>query len=635
MTFNLPIAYIERGLGRFVLPLAITPHSKPMRFLLRGCRWIVFAIGFTLFVLPSFVNAGTETSPRFWSFQAPTRHPLPGTKSRLWAHKPIDLFILVRLEEAGLDPSPPAARWQLVRRVAIDLTGLPPNAEEVDRFLYDTSPDAYQRLVERLLASPHFGERWARMWLDVARYAEDQAHIVGDDKSLFYPNAYLYRDWVIQAWNQDMPYDRFLEMQLAADLIEPQDATNYAALGFLGLGPKYYGRGQLDVMADEWEDRVDTVTRGLLGLTVACARCHDHKYDPIPTEDYYALAGVFASSEMFNRPLDDERTKDEKGQAKSPDDAIHMVREATPTNLNVFIRGDVNKKGDLVPRHFLTALCPGDPKPFEGGSGRRELAAAIADAGNPLTARVFVNRVWAACFGQPLVATPSNFGSLGEPPTHPELLDDLAARFAESGWSLKWLLREMVLSATYQQASQLDPAKSQVDPANRLLWRMNRRRLDVESWRDAILSTSGQLDAAIGGSSMEPHDPASRRRTIYSRISRLELNKMLALFDHPDPNAHSERRTTTTTPLQKLFVLNSPFMVRQATAFAERLLATETGNDEARIHQAYRLAFGRAPSGEEIELAVQFLEQASGQPAERWRQFTQVLLASNEMMFVD
>ncbi len=606
-----------------------------MRFPLHGCRWIVFAIGCTLFVPRSLVGADAEKTQPFWSFQAPSRHRLPGTKSGLWAQKPIDLFILARLEEAGLEPSPPAPRWQLARRVALDLTGLPPSGEDVDRFLRDTSPGAYQRLVERLLASPHFGERWARMWMDVARYAEDQAHIVGDDKSLFYPNAYLYRDWVIQARNEDMPYDRFLQLQLAADLIEPDDATNYAALGFLGLGPKYYGRGQLDVMADEWEDRVDTVTRGLLGLTVACARCHDHKYDPIPTEDYYALAGVFASSEMFNRPLDDERTKDNKGQAKSPDDAIHMVREATPTDLNVFIRGDINKKGQLVPRRFLTALCPGDPHPFQAGSGRKELAAAIADPGNPLTARVFVNRVWAVCFGQPLVATPSNFGSLGERPTHPELLDDLAVRFAQAEWSLKWLVREMVLSATYQQSSQLDPAKSNVDPANRLLWRMNRRRLDVESWRDAILSTSGELDAAIGGTSMEPHDPSSRRRTIYSRISRLELNKTLALFDHPDPNAHSERRSTTTTPLQKLFVLNSPFMVRHAAAFAERVLATETGVDEARIREAYRLAFGRAVSGEELELGVQFLEQASGQPAERWRQFTQVLLASNEMMFFD
>ncbi|HEY8503940.1 MAG TPA: DUF1549 and DUF1553 domain-containing protein, partial [Gemmataceae bacterium] len=418
--------------------------------------------------LAAEVPAGAKSGKAFWSFQRPQRHDPPAVRDTDWPRRRIDRFVLARLEAAGLAPSPEADRRTLIRRVTFDLTGLPPTPEEVDAFVADESPDAYERLVERLLASPAYGEHMARPWLDVARYAEDQAHIVGNDKSLFYPNAYLYRDWVIAALNADMPYDRFVKLQLAADHLEPGQEANLAALGFIGLGPKYYGRNNPAVMADEWDDRVDTVTRGLLGLTVACARCHDHKYDPISQKDYYSLAGVFASTRMFNRPLEGKAEPDKKDKDRAPDHAMHIIRDGEPTDLHVFLRGDVKNKGELAPRRFLSVLSDGEPRPFKTGSGRLELAEAIACRENPLTARVIVNRVWAGHFGRALVGTPSNFGALGEPPTHPELLDWLALELMRRGWSLKEMHRLMVLSSTYRMSSRPEPQAEQADPLNKL-----------------------------------------------------------------------------------------------------------------------------------------------------------------------
>lgn len=593
------------------------------------------------------ITPSARAEQQFWSFQQPRAHAAPTVRNPAWVLRKIDSFLLARLEQEGLEPNPTADRRTWIRRVSFDLIGLPPAPEDVETFVNDRTTNSHEKVVERLVSSPHFGERWARMWLDLARYAEDQAHIVGSDRSLFYPNAYLFRDWVIRAINDDMPYDRFIRLQLAADLFEPSDPAQRPALGFLGLGPKYFGRKSLEVMADEWEDRVDTVTRGLLGLTVACARCHDHKFDPIPTEDYYALAGVFASTRMFNQPLkSDVATKD--GEAGQPKDALHIVSEGTPTDLNVFRRGNVQNKGQLVRRHFLEILSDGEPRPFGEGSGRRELAAAIASPRNPLTARVFVNRIWAQVFGRPLVGTPSNFGALGDQPTHPELLDDLAVRFMASGWSLRWLVREMVLSAAYRQSS-LSPlfprgrgvggkAETPLDPENLLLSRMNRRRLSLEAWRDALLSASGRLDRSIGGPSIDLQDPQERRRSIYSAVSRLELNRMLALFDFPNPNVHASRRTETTTPLQKLFVLNSPFLVFQAGSLAERLRKEVTGETEQaerqRIDLAYRLLYSRPPSETEVRLGLAYLGDEGDRPA-RWPHYAHVLLAANETLFVD
>lgn len=566
---------------------------------------------------------------KFWAFQPPRA----ATIATIDGPSRIDALVRARLQAVGLQPAPEADRRTLLRRLSFDLIGLPPTPEEVEAFVNDTQPDSYERQVDRLLASPQYGARWARVWLDVARYAEDQAHIVGNDQSLTYPNAYLYRDWVIKAFNDDLPYDRFVTLQLAADLVEGPQSPNLAALGFLGLGPKYYDRGKLAVMADEWEDRVDVVGRGLLGLTVACARCHDHKYDPIRTEDYYGLAGVFASTRMYNRPL---AGKMGDADAKQPKEAMHLVREGAPTDLTVFVRGDVTNKGPQVKRHFLSVLCDGTPPPFTQGSGRRELAEAVASRTNPLTARVLVNRIWAAFFGRGLVATPSNFGQLGERPSHPELLDDLAVRFMANGWSLKALHRDIVLSATYRQASAGTPSPS--DPENRLLGRMARRRLSVEAWRDALLAVAGRLDAAVGGPSIDPLDPNATKRTVYSRVSRLELNRLLSLFDFPDPNVTADRRADTTTPLQKMFVLNSPFMTAQAEALARRLGRDVPGQGEEverrRIDRAYRLLYARPATEAETRMGVTFLTHG-GKAAERWPRYAHVLLAANEMMYLD
>jgi hypothetical protein len=575
-----------------------------------------------------------DKAKQFRAFQPPREQPLPSLNNPSWPRTRIDWFVAQRLDKEGYRPAPPADRRTWIRRVSFDLVGLPPSPEEVEAFVADPSPDAHAKLVDRLLASEHYGERWARPWLDLARYAEDQAHIVGNDRSLCYPNAYLYRDWVIQALNDDIPFDRFVQLQLAADLLEPDSTKNLPALGFIGLGPKYYQRGSLAVMADEWEDRVDVVSRGLLGLTVACARCHDHKYDPIPTEDYYSLAGVFASTRMYNRPLNASGNKETK-ETKKPEQAMHIIREGKVTDLPIFVRGNVQNKGPIAKRHFLHILSAKEPEPFTQGSGRLELARAITSPNNPLTARVLVNRVWGELVGRPLVGTPSNFGSLGDRPTHPELLDDLAFQFMKNGWSVKWLVREIVLSAMYRQSSQANAELLRADPDNRLLGRMNRRRLSVEAWRDSLLAVSGKLDHSIGGKSIDPRDSKERRRTLYSAISRLDLNPMLALFDFPDPNSHAARRVQTTTPLQKMFVLNSPFMIAQAKALSERLEREIPGDSEPdrarRIQRAYHLLYGRSPSEAEERLGLLSLQdEAIG-----WEEYAHVLLASNEMLFID
>lgn len=583
---------------------------------------------------PTKGMAVTDEDRGFWAFRAPVRHTPKLAAESAWPRQPLDHFILARLQRQGLAPSAEAAPATLLRRLTYDLTGLPPTPEEVEHFLRESAADAfaYDRAVERLLASPAFGERMASMWLPLARYAEDQAHQVGADTKYFYPNAHLYRAWVIDAFNRDLPYDRFLQLQLAADSVPGAEPGDLAALGFLGLGPKYYNRDTLEVMADEWEDRVDTVTRTMLGLTVACARCHDHKFDPIPARDYHALAGVFASTKMINKTPDGQV---QKGEAKEMAPAtLHMVEDGKVQDLNLFIRGNVKRKGEVVPRHFLTVLTPGDPAPFTEGSGRRELAAAIVSRENPLTARVFANRVWGAFFGRPLVATPSNFGKSGGTPSHPELLDDLAVRFMENGWSMKALVREIVLSSAYRQDSATDEAKAGIDPENEALWRMNRRRLSIEQWRDTVLATAGDLAEMGRGKSQELNDPENRRRTVYARISRLKLNDLLMQWDYPDANVHSEKRAVTVTPIQKLFVMNSAFMQRYSGLLVSRVLrSAETEVD--RISTAYRMLFAREPDDNETALALEFLSKPSASEMSRWEQYAQLLLASNELLYVD
>lgn len=789
-----------------------------------------------------------------WAWQ-PIRAPRPpAVKDSTWLRNDLDAFILAKLEEKGLKPSPPADRRTLIRRAYFDLIGLPPSAEEVEGFVEDKSPDAFAKVVDRLLASPNYGERFGRHWLDVARYGEDQAHSF---QPRLYPQGFRYRDWLVHAFNDDLAYDRFVREQIAADLLDAPDRTDrLAALGFFATGPVYYGDKK---MFDQLDDRIDTLTRGFLGLTVACARCHDHKYDPVTQKDYYALAGVFASTEYAEVPtvppavveayeraqaaiqsktkeidqlIDDagasltkglpaeisrymvaawklvqqRRTDPQKtveviakqeglhsfildrwvkylatttpenprqylarwrqvleqqdakadlsSQQAALEDArkaaegfqkfvlatvklrdtveeqyaaaqanaadkdkparlaldktqttlleeilgkeglltvsknqaekilgpesktklaglrndldklkktappkypfVHALKEGSkPADVPVLLRGNSETPGDPAPRRFLTILGGEQAPAFHNGSGRLELASAIADSRNPLTARVMVNRIWQHHFGRGIVRTPSNFGVLGEPPTHPELLDFLADQFMRQGWSLKSLHRSMLLSAAYQMSSRFDARNNELDPENKFLWRMNRQRLEVEAWRDAMLAVSGSLDQKMGGPSIDLASAANCRRTFYTTVSRHDLNSLLRLFDFPDPNVTSDTRTVTTVPLQQLFVLNSEFMVRQAKALAGQLTATPQETDAQRIHRAFGQVYGRPPSDRELQLGLRFvsqatpmntasagIQQASFQSGARsalskWEQYAQVLLSSNEFMYVD
>jgi len=569
---------------------------------------------------------GPDAAAAHWAFQPVADPPIPPADAAQ-VRTPVDAFLLQGLSRHGLRMSPEADRRTLIRRASFTITGLPPTAAEVAAFVSDPDPRAYERLVERLLHAPEYGQHWARHWLDIARYSDTKGYVYGREER-FWVHAWNYRDWVVSALNADMPYDRFLLLQIAADQVSDRADGDLAAMGFLTLGRRFLG-----VRRDIIDDQIDVVCRGTMALTVACARCHDHKYDPIRTADYYGLAGIFASTRMFNRSLTDKAAKDDA----KPEESLHIVREGSPKDLHVFVRGDVENQGPLAPRRFLPILVR-DPQPFTEGSGRKQLAEAIVDPGNPLTARVIVNRIWAAYFGRGLVGTLSNFGLMGDRPTHPELLDDLAVRFQQNGWSLKWLHREIVLSATYRQSSLAGSEALAQDPDNLWLSRMPRRRLGAEGWRDSLLAVTGRLDAStVGGPSIDPSDAAQNRRTVYSRISRLDLNRYLVLYDFPDPNVTAEKRSETITPLQKLFVLNSDFMQSQAEALEARLLQAVPGEGAEvavqRIDWAWRNLFGRPATVDEQRLSEDFLGQVDA--AGRWRQFAHVLLASNELQYVD
>lgn len=580
---------------------------------------------------PSSIDWGQAR--QHWSFVPPKAQALPKVNDVTWPRERVDHFILAKIEQNGLHPAAEAEKRMLLRRVFFDLTGLPPTPDDAQKFLSDANPGAYERLVDDLLGRRAFGERMASLWLNLARYAEDQAHQVGNNTSLNLPNAWHYRDWVVSAFNTDVPYDRFIEKQLAVDLIEPKNTADLAALGFLGLGHKLYARSRLDVQAEEWAEQVDMVSQSLLGLTVACARCHDHKFDPISMRDYYAMAGVFASVKKVSlRP--DGKDEDEKTFADKMDPrTLHIVRDENPRDLPIYDRGDTESPGAAAARGWLQVLSKDEPKKFTQGSGRAELARLIADEANPLTARVFVNRVWDMLFGKPLARTTSNFGAMGDKPTHPELLDDLAVRFMQNGWSVKQLVRELVLSATYRQSSSGSEANAQLDEANDQFWRMNRKRLAIEPFRDAVLAVSGTLDGE-GGRSLDLGAEDHHKRTLYSQISRKELNKTLMLFDYPDANVHAARRSESTTPTQKLFVMNSPFIIAEAKHLARRLQA-EAQDDPARVRLAYELLFTREPLAEELDLALDFLRQPADGPMKPWEQLAQALLATNEMLYVD
>ncbi|HND52486.1 MAG TPA: PSD1 and planctomycete cytochrome C domain-containing protein [Pirellulaceae bacterium] len=614
--------------------------------------------------------------------------------------------VLVRLAQRGkgVSPNGPASRATLIRRLSYTVRGLPASAEEVDEFVADESPDAYDRLVERFLASPRHGERWGRYWLDLARYCDvPEQWREGEAK------AYLYRDWVVGAFNRDLPFDDFVRRQLAADLQPNAEPADNAALGLLGLSPTYWKELKLDqnvikaVVADEWEERIEALGATFLGLTLACARCHDHKFDPVSMQDYYALAGVLASIKQDDTPVipadaakvaRDARAKvkelekeleklrmlkpatdeiqqqiaqkqAEIGKLKSEtpyfdlppaygvvEASLHVLpdgqhrtkleyRPGQPQDIALHLRGNPTKPGETVPRRFLSLFSQDSTTRFQQGSGRRELAESIVGEAGALTARVYVNRVWKQVFGRGLVTQTSNFGLQTEPPSHPELLDDLAARFQAHGWSTKWLQRELLSSATYRQAGTVVAAHQAVDPDNVLLWRSAPRRLDVEAWRDTMLAVADELDLTIGGAPRELLDAGNRRRSLYGTVRRRELNDMFRLFDFPDPVSHSANREPTTTPLQQLFVLNSAYFQQRSAALAARVQAdvpAPPNGTTDQVRAVYRRLFSRTPTSRELSLGAEFLDGAksAGVPlAEAWQQYAQMLLASNELLFVD
>ena len=681
----------------------------------------------------------TEEERRHWAYHPPVDPPVPPVESAASAAiHPIDAFIRAKLAEKGIVQVGPADNRTLLRRVTYDLTGLPPAPADLDSFEGDTSLDAFAHVVERLLASPTYGERWGRHWLDLVRYA-DTAGETGDYPATL---AWKYRNYVIAAFNADKPYDRFLREQLAGDLLaDPANPTAFAeavtATGFLAI-TRRFGFDTVEYMHLAYHDMIDTVSQATIGLSVGCARCHDHKYDAITAADYYALYGIFESTklsfpgdEKTKRPRDmvpllppdqlaapqrafearlavaERLLKEAEAEKKAVDEAVGDAKKAaqqptaadrpdvaaltaqakaleakvkeltqqheslkfappfptaygavegTPKNAKIQKRGEPTRLGDEVPRRFLTVLGGQTVPAEEKGSGRRQLAEWITSPSNPLTARVIVNRVWQHHFGEGLVASENDFGVRGVAPTHPELLDWLACRFVENGWSIKWLHRLILSSETYARASTFDAAAA--DPDNSLLWRFRRRRLSAEEIRDSLLVLGGTLDQAPGEGhpfppvpewSFTQHNPFaglydSPKRSIYLMTPRLGRHPFLALFDGADANASTPHRAATTVPTQALFWMNAPLVHEQSLAFAARLLAEP--DPATRVALAYREAFGRRPTEAEQAEAANFVAQyrtaldstdipAADRDRQAWAGFTRTMFAANEFLHVD
>lgn len=698
---------------------------------------------------PTAKEERLERTRGHWAFQPVQSVEPPAVKNAKWVRDQIiDNHVLARLEDSGLAPVADANRQTLVRRVYFDLVGLPPSPAEIDAFVKDASSQAPEKLVDRLLASPRFGERWGRHWLDVVRFAESS----GMEFNFSYPHAWPYRDYVIDSFNADKPFDRFLREQIAGDLLpaaknesEADFQARHVATSLMAFGPKRHNSSGTEFQVDIASDQIEVVTKATLALTVSCAKCHDHKFDPIPITDYYALAGIFRSTEPLygtikqkysNTPTDllpigknaqamhdsaeahakkvasAEKTvaakKDElkkateavKVAAKAKSDAAtalasimtkqveskagsdaaaadtsavdaaqsqvndankkHSQAEALVKSLKVEIakqeanvsqlkkqqpprpqyamsvrdrakpadaklaqRGDFRSPGDVVPRGFLTAvLVPDSAVINPKQSGRLQLAEWIASADNPLTARVMVNRIWHHLFGRGIVPTVDNFGLIGKPPTHPELLDSLTQRFISEGWSVKRMIKAIMLSRTYQLSSQVDANNKQIDPDNRLLWRASPRRLQAEAIRDAILAVSGQLDldrpngstvTGLGDKLVRsiPTDkiqPASRHRSVYLPVVRDYIPELFDLFDFPSPSLVSGRRAVTNVPSQALYLRNSAFVAEQSKHAAQRLVASKAATDDAgRVSLAMRWALGREPTDAERTAAIRLV----------------------------
>jgi len=636
-----------------------------------------------------------ESARTWWAFQPVTKPDVSGSAGR----NPIDVFLDKKMEEVGLRHAPQASRSALIRRVTFNLLGVPPTMAEQEAFLNDSSPEAWARVVDRLLASPAYGERWARHWLDVVRYADyHDADAKARTASCEPLEAWRYRDWVVDSFNADLPYDRFIQHQIAGDLLksptqDPVYVEGLVASGFLVNG--VWDRGDADkekLVSDMVDDQIDTIGKVFLGLTLGCARCHDHKTDPISNQDYYALAGMFYSTHIMQElgtkggeitlkrvplvhrsvvaqrdgmalhlekvkaklaaldNLTPKLAKDHPERKRLEQERDTLQSELPPLypvalcaqeggmpgglfpnvqDVPIHVRGSYARLGPVVGRRLPAFFA--SQAPITNGSGRLELASWISTSTNPLTARVMVNRVWQWHFGQGLVITPNNFGLNSGSPSHPELLDWLAAQFVEDGWSLKKLHRRILLSAAYQRATHV-PGSGQ-DPENRWLTQFLPRRLEAEALRDAMLFVSGELDFTRGGPAGA--DLGALRRSLYVQTARWDRSSFAMLFDAPNPDASVEKRTISTVAPQALFLLNHPFVHARAKRLADGVLR-ENSTDSSRIDAIYRTIFGRAPKPEEARIAAHLIATSGGSTEnERWHDLSHTLLCSNEFTYVD
>ncbi len=543
-----------------------------------------------------------------WAFNTPVRPPAPKVENRRWPRNPIDAFVLAKLEREGVEPSPEADRFTLVRRLYLDLIGLPPTPEQVRAFLADRRPDVYERLVDSLLASPHFGERWGRHWLDLARYADSEGYQLDHPR----PHAYVFRDWVIDSFNRDQPFDQFTVEQLAGDLLPDATREQMIATGFHRNTLMNHEDG---VDAEEFRckakvDRVATTGTVWLGLTLGCAQCHSHKYDPISQREFFQFYAFFNQAQEADISAPNTRDRNAKAQA------FRELTNAPPTR--VHIRGDFLRPGEEVQPATLTVLHPFRPR--GAGADRLDLARWLVESANPLTARVAVNYCWQHLFGRGLVNTPEDFGTRGEPPSHPELLDWLATEFLQRGWSRKAMIKLMVTSAAYRQSSHARPELNTRDPLNTLLARQNRFRLESEIVRDTFLAAGGLLNPEIGGPSFRPQTPPEfkvlggagafvwndsagperYRRGLYIFSQRTVPYPTAMTFDQANSSESCPRRERSNTPLQALTLLNHGIFFECAQGLARRMRALPGSDMRAKISQGFVLCLGRQPGTREL-----------------------------------
>lgn len=686
-----------------------------MEWVKRGAPWPDAHVTARPIATEAIERPFSEAERSFWAFRTPEEPVIPAVRKLAWCQSTLDRLVLARLEANGLSPAPPAAKRTLIRRATFDLHGLPPTLAEIEAFLADGNPDAFAKVVDRLLASPRYGERWGRHWLDVVRYSDSN----GMDDNLLYADAWRYRDYIIAAFNQDKPYDQFVREQIAGDLLPPahpdRPHDGVIATAFLTIGPKMLAeddpvKQQMDIV----DDQIDALGKAFLGLTLGCARCHDHKFDPLPTSDYYALAGIFKSTKVMltyrvdskwkstalgtaeveaqlsalEREIDrldkivvlSDRSKMTEAERKRLSEQLATaireysaipkamaVRDGRVENLRVFLRGNHLQRGQEAPRRFPRILA-GDRQPplLNKQSGRLELARWLTEKQHPLTSRVMVNRIWQGHFGRGIVPSPDNFGRLGERPDNQPLLDWLARRFVESGWSVKALHRVIMLSSTYQQnssnaqhAAHSTQHSAQVDPENRLLWRMNRRRLEAEALRDALLAVSGMLDDRMGGTLLKAKDfdnlsvgdnkkaitYDSNRRSVYLPVLRGAVYDVFQAFDFPDPAVVNGKRTATTVAPQALFMMNSELVAQATQRWADNLLRLPSSNDAERLRIAYEKSFGRPPGPDETDEWLRYLRQFDkARPANTnpqthlrlaWQSVCRILFSCNEFLNVD